>query len=260
METLSFEVTDGIARISSSRPEAGNPIDERFFAELVDVTTAIETDEAVRAVLITAEGKYFSIGGNLADLRESPEALQHFIRRGGSDFITAIAKLHRMRAPVVVAVHALAVGGLVPLIAACDIVLAGRSASFYAAYPALGLSPDGGATYFLPRLVGDRRARAFYLRNQTWTAEQAYEYGLVSEVVEDDELRAHAEAVAAELAAGPTCAFGEIKNLLAVSHAATLETHLEHELRATSRTGRTADALNAIESVAAKQRPVFEGR
>lgn len=141
-----------------------------------------------------------------------------------------------------------------------DFCLAGRSANFYAAYLGIGLSPDGGGTHALTRLVGPRRAAEFYLRNETWTADEAAGHGLVSEVVDDAELGTRARQLAAELAGGPTRAFGEVKNLLLAAVDQPLEASLEAESRAMGRVTRTEDSWNAITAVAAKQRPTFSGR
>lgn len=261
LRTLALTIDDaGIARVRLTRPDEGNPINRRFFAELREAATVCELNAAVRCVLISAGGRYFSVGGDVRVLAEGTQTLQHFIRDGGSDFCVALSKLMRMRAPVVVAVHGMAVGGMVGVIAACDAVVAARSASFYAGYTALGLSPDGGATYMLPRIVGDRRARAFYLRNETWSAQRAFDYGLVTDLVDDEALDETSEALASELAAGPTAAFGELKNLLVSSSDASLETQLELELRATARTAATDDAERAVKAVAARERPAFRGR
>jgi 2-(1,2-epoxy-1,2-dihydrophenyl)acetyl-CoA isomerase len=211
-------------------------------------------------VLIDAAGKYFSVGADLRVLGKDREELPPFTKRATATLHSAISRFSRMDAPVVVAVHALAAGGGVSLAAAADFCLAGRSAAFYAAYLGIGLTPDGGGSHALTRLVGHRRATGFYLRNQKWTADEAADYGLVSEVVDDAELGARARELAVELAAGPTLAFGEVKNLLLAAGDQPLEAGLEAEARAMGRVTRTEDSWNAITAVAAKQRPTFEGR
>jgi 2-(1,2-epoxy-1,2-dihydrophenyl)acetyl-CoA isomerase len=147
----------------------------------------------------------------------------------------------------------------VSLLGACDFVIAGRSTRFYAAYGGVGLAIDGGGSYFLPRRVGSRRATAFYLRNETWTAEQALDYGLITDVVDDDEVAAAAEELARSLAAGPTRSFGEMKQLLLSTFDTPLEAQLEAEARAMARAVRTDDTWNAISGVARKEKPRFDG-
>lgn len=260
MEAFTLDVAGGIARVHFTQSDRGNPFDEVSTRELSLVATECDEDPAVRCAVITAGGRYFSVGGDLRSLGASREALPRFIKNATVGFHTGLSRLARMDAPTVVAVHGLAAGGGVSLVAACDFAVAARSASFYCAYPAIGLSVDGGGSYWLPRRVGSRRAASFYLRNETWTAEQALEHGLVSEVVDDDRLGSRVDELAAELAAGPTRAYGEVKNLLLSSPDQSLEGQLELEARAMARAARTDDAWNAISAVAAKQKPTFEGR
>ncbi|MEA2168545.1 MAG: 2-(1,2-epoxy,2-dihydrophenyl)acetyl-CoA isomerase [Solirubrobacteraceae bacterium] len=260
MEAFALDIADGVARVRFTQGARGNPFDATSCAELSLVATECDAGPAVRSVLITAEGRFFSVGGDLASLGESREGLGRFIKNATVGFHSGVSRFARMDAPTVVAVHALAAGGGVSLVAACDFAIAARSATFYAAYPAIGLTVDGGGSYYLPRRVGTRRATAFYLRNETWTAEQALEYGLISEVVDDEDLAAAAADLAAELASGPTRAYGSVKNLLLASSQSTLEGQLELEAREMARIGATDDAWNAINAVARKERPGFEGR
>jgi 2-(1,2-epoxy-1,2-dihydrophenyl)acetyl-CoA isomerase len=222
----------------------------------------LECDEEadIRAVLISAEGRFFSVGGDLAALGESRAKLRSFVKHAGKDFHAGISRIARMNAPVIVAVQGTAAGGGVSLVAAADFAIAARAAKFHAAYPGIGLTVDGGGSYYLPRRVGSRRATSFYLRNQTWTAEQALEYGLLTDVVDDDQLETTCETLAQELAAGPTRSFGELKDLLLSSWGTPLERQLELELCSMTRTGDTDDAQDAIAAVKAKQKPVFRGR
>jgi 2-(1,2-epoxy-1,2-dihydrophenyl)acetyl-CoA isomerase len=188
------------------------------------------------------------------------EDLPKFIKNATTGLHMALSRFTRMPAPVVASVHALAVGGSVALCAAADFCLAARSAKFYAAYTGIGLVPDGGGSTFLPRRVGTRRATEFLMRNRTWTADQAAEYGLINEVFDDDSLQAESWALALELAAGPTVAFGEIKNLLLSTYEQPVEAQMEQEARAMVRATRSEDGWNAVNAVLAKQKPTFTGR
>lgn len=251
--------TDGVAHVTLAQGERGNPFDQRAVRELSAVATECVDDPRVRAVLLTAQGRFFSVGGDLAELGASKEALHRFITNATVGMHSAVSRFARCDAPVVCAVHAMCAGGGVSLAAGADFVLAGASAQFYAAYPAIGLSIDGGGSYFLPRRVGSRRATSFYLRNERWTAEQALAHGLVTEVVPDDALHDQAFALARELAAGPTKTFGEVKNLLLSSFDAPLEAQLEAEARSMGRVARTHDTWEAIVATAAKRKPDFRG-
>lgn len=256
---LTLEVDGGVARVRLAQPERGNPFDAALCAELALAITACETDPDVRAVLVESSGRFFSVGGDLASLGRDRAALPGFIKGATIGFHAAVSRMARMDAPVVVAVHGLAAGGGVSFAAAADFVLAGRSAKFYAAYQGIGLAIDGGGSHHLPRCVGARRATSFYLRNETWDAEQAVAYGLATEVVDDDALPGAALALAQELAAGPTKAFGEVKNLLLSAPDTPLEAQLELEARAMGRTGESDDAWEGITAMAGRRQADFRG-
>lgn len=254
-ESLSLDIgEDGVAAITLTQPDRGNPIDLRLCTELGHVASAIDEDPRVRAVLIQGAGRFFSVGGDLASLGADRDGLAPFIKEATAGFHSATSRFARMDAPVVSCVHAVAAGGGVSLAASADFLLAGRSAAFVAAYQAIGFAIDGGGSYSVPRRVGQQRARAFYLRDQTWTAEQALEYGLVDEVHDDEALPAAARALAAELAGGPTHAYGEVKNLLLSTSEQSLEGQLELEARAMVRTARSDATWDAIQAMVAKTR------
>ena len=259
MDAFTFECVEGIARIRLVQGERGNPFDQTFTSELSLIASECIRRPDIRAVLIEAEGRFFSVGGDLQTLGASREALKSFIETGTAGLHIGVSRLARMDAPVIGVVHALAAGGAVSLLAACDFVIAARSARFYAAYAGIGLAIDGGGSHFLPRRVGTRRATSFYLRNETWSAEEARDYGLVTDVVEDDALRATADSLAVELAAGPTRSFGEMKRLLLSTWDTPLEAHLEAEARAMAQAVQTEDCWNAITAVAQKSTPRFCG-
>lgn len=261
LESLSFAVDDdGVAHIHLAGGDRGNPVDLNLTQELGWVASECADRGDVRAVLLTADGRFFSVGGDLRSMAKDPDGTTSFISQATVGFHAATARFARMDAPVVVAVHGLAAGGGVSIVAAADFALAGRSASFYAAYPAIGMAVDGGFSYFVPRRVGTRRATEFLLRNETWDAETAAANGLITEVVEDDALRDAAWALARQLASGPTVSFGEMKRLFLSGAEESLETQLELEARSMVKVTRTQDTRNAIQAVAAKQKPTFEGR
>jgi len=252
-ESLSLSLgEDGVAAITLTQPDRGNPFDLRLCTELGQVASEIDEDPRVRAVLIQAAGRFFSVGGDLASLGADRDGLAPFIKQATVGFHSATSRFARMDAPVVTAVHAVAAGGGVSLAASADFCLAGRSAAFVAAYQGIGMAIDGGGSYNVPRRVGLQRARGFYLRNQTWTAEQALQYGLVDEVHDDEALASAARALAAELAAGPVHAYGEVKNLLLSTTEQPLEGQLELEARAMVRAARTDATWEAIQVMLAK--------
>lgn len=255
-----LEIRDGVGHVVLSQPERGNPFDERFCSELCDASIECDENPAIRAVLIRAEGKYFSVGADLKWLGASRERMPFMLKKATSDLHMAVSRFARSDAPVVIAVHALATGGSVALTAMADFALAARSARFYAAYNAIAFVSDGSGTYFLPRRVGSRRAAEFLLLNQTWGAEEAERHGLLSRVVDDGDLTTEALALAERLAAGPTLTFGEMKRLLLSTTDQPLETQLELEARAIARCARTEDSWNAIQAIMSKRTPTYSGR
>jgi 2-(1,2-epoxy-1,2-dihydrophenyl)acetyl-CoA isomerase len=214
-ETLLFDVKDRVAKIVLNRPEAANVIDKTLAQALMQA--AIRCDEEAeiraRAVLLTGSGRFFSAGGDLKAFAAGGEAISAGIKELTVYLHAAISRLARMDAPVVVAVNGTAAGGGMSLAVAGDLVVAAESAKFTMAYTAAGLSPDGSATYFLPRLIGLRRSQELMLTNRRLSASEALEWGLVSRVVPDADLLAEAEALARSLGQGPTRALGMVKTL-----------------------------------------------
>jgi 2-(1,2-epoxy-1,2-dihydrophenyl)acetyl-CoA isomerase len=260
LKAFAFEVKDDVAHITLNQPDRGNPFDQRFAEEFDWLATECTVRPDVRAVLIDAEGRFFSVGGDLNALSRSRENLARFVSGATSDLHMGISRFARMNAPVVVAVHGLAAGGAVALAAGADFALAAPGAKFYAAFAGIGIISDSGGSYFLPRRMGSRRAAQFYMLNETLSAEEAVATGLINRVVPAEDLSAEAWALATRLAGGPTLAFGEAKNLLLSSPRESLEGQLENEARAMARVTRTDDAFNAMRAVLAKQMPTFQGR
>ena len=260
LTAFAFKIKDGVARITMNQPDRGNPLDSHFAQEFNWLATECTVRPEVRSVLIDAAGRFFSVGGDLNALTRSREELARFVSVATSDLHMGISRFARMNAPVIAAVHGLAAGGAVALIAGADFALAAPEAKFYAAFAGIGIISDSGGSFFLPRRMGSRRAAQFYMLNETLSAEDAAATGLINRVVPVDALQAEAWTLATRLAQGPTLAYGEAKNLLLSSPTEGLEGQLENEARAMARVTRTDDAFNAMRAVLAKQKPTFEGR
>lgn len=258
-QAIRLELSDRVAEVVLAQPERGNPFDEHFCARLCDIANECSENRDVRAVLIRAEGKYFSVGADLKWLGRDRAAMPRLLKGATSDLHMAIARFVRGDAPVVIAVHALAAGGSTALTAMADFALAGASAKFYAAYNKIGYASDGAGSYFIPRRVGSRKAAEFLMLNQTWSADEALSNGLVTRVVADDRLLAEARTLARELANGPTLTYGEMKRLLLSCTDQPLETQLEMEAQAIARCARTDDSWNAIQSLLDKRPVEFAG-
>ncbi len=268
-KTLRLSISESkVAEVVFTEAERGNPIDQAFCddvnalsAELSFLAEAgAEGGAEVRAVLLRAEGKAFSFGGDLAFFNANLEQLPRIILEMTSQIHPAIARFQRMNAPIIGAIHGTCAGGMVSFMAGADLLVAAEEARFVAAYPGIGFSCDAGSSIMLTRRMGLSRARRYLLLNETLDARTALAAGLVDEVVAAAKLQDHARALAERLAAGPTRAFGETRRLLLSATDQGLEAQLELEAQALARTARTADAREGIAAFSAKRKPAFTGR
>ncbi|CAM3838165.1 1,2-epoxyphenylacetyl-CoA isomerase [Pseudomonas reidholzensis] len=228
---LLLDVQDGIATLTLNRPGQGNAIDLDLAKALLQAAIACDQDGAVRCVVLTGSGKLFSAGGDLEAFVAAGDGISGFLSELAGTLHLAISRLMRMDKPLVVLVNGAAAGAGMSLALIGDIVLAPRTASFTPAYGAIGLSPDGGLSWLLPRLVGLRRAQEITLLNQRVSATQAEHLGLITRVVDDGQLEAEGRTVAQTLAAMHRPALGRIRQLLLASHGSALEAQLEQEAR-----------------------------
>jgi 2-(1,2-epoxy-1,2-dihydrophenyl)acetyl-CoA isomerase len=258
--TILFKVQSGVARIVLNRPNAANSINLDLARELLRAAARCDEDPAVRAVVITGAGNTFCVGGDLKSFAAQGERLSRHLREVTTHLHAAVSRLARMDAPVIAAVNGTAAGAGMSLACACDLVLAAESARFTMAYTKVGLTPDGSSSYFLPRLVGLRRAMELTLTNRVLFAREALDWGIVSRVVADGELEAQADDLAADLASGATAALGASKRLLHGGWNETLETQLEQEGRTISDASRSADGGEGIAAFLEKRAPRFGER
>jgi 2-(1,2-epoxy-1,2-dihydrophenyl)acetyl-CoA isomerase len=258
-ENLRFETANSVARITLQRPGAANTIDLALARELADAALRCDEDPAIRAVVLTGEGKMFCAGGDIGAFAGAGDAVPALLKQITAQLHVAVSRFARMSAPVIAAVNGPAAGAGLALACAADLALASDAAKFTLAYTRLGLAPDGSSTWFLPRLVGARRALELLLTNRTLSAEEALGFGLVNRVVPAASLLGEADALARELAAGPTSAFGAVKRLLLLSASQGLEAQMEWEARAISDAARTRDGSEGIAAFLAKRAPRFEG-
>jgi len=257
---LTFEVKDGVGLILLNRPEDGNAITLEMARELLEAASRCDEDPEVRAVVLTGSGKMFCAGGDLKAFAAQGDRVATYMREVTTAFHAAISRFNRMDAPVVAAISGTAAGGGLSLALATDIAIAAQSAKFTLAYTKIGLTPDGGSTYFLARLVGLRRAKELALLNPVLSARQALEWGLVNRVVADEEVLATALDTAKRLAAGATRAFGETKRLLLTGMTASLESQLEQEARAITALAGSADGREGMAAFLGKRPPRFMGQ
>lgn len=259
LQLIDYELSDGLAHITFSAPDRHNALDLQQGRDMEAVTAHIAHDPDVRAILIDAQGKSFHVGGDLkyfAGAQDMPAALRTLTALAHA----AAERLSRGPAPVVIAVQGVAAGGGMSLVMGGDIVYAAESASFTMAYTAAGLTPDLSSSWYLPRLVGLRRAQELILTNRRLSAAEAKEWGLITDVVADDELADKAMQTARRLASGPTQAFAGTKRLLRSSFQQSLEAQMADESESIARVAATEDVINGIAAFVAKDRPTFTGR
>jgi 2-(1,2-epoxy-1,2-dihydrophenyl)acetyl-CoA isomerase len=261
LRTVLLEVAGGIATLRLNRPDKGNAIDTDMAADLAEAATQIAERSDVRAVLIAGNGPNFTVGGDLGLFAGTArEQLASRLRRMIDSFHLAIERLTSIDAPVVAAVRGAAGGGGLGLLYVADIVVAADDARFALGYGALGLTADGGNTWFLPRMVGLRRAQQLFLLNRRLTAQEALDFGLVSRLAPSDAVENEAAAVAASLAAGPTRAFGPVRRMLRQSFDTGLSDQLDAEKESIIAASRSDDAQEGIAAFIAKRAPKFRGR
>jgi 2-(1,2-epoxy-1,2-dihydrophenyl)acetyl-CoA isomerase len=261
LRTITYSVSEAVATVCLNRPDERNAIDMRMAEETLEVARRIAADDSIRAVLICGNGPALSVGGDIDYfLARSGEHFGALFERMTTPFHEAFRVLSRIEAPIVTAAHGAVAGGGLGFVYAADLAIAAEDTKFVTAFAALGLSGDGGGTWHLPRLIGPRRAAEAYLRNRPIDAVEALEWGLINEIVPVDKLRSRAEAVARELASGPTRGFAKMRALLRDTWRNDLSTQLQAETEALRETGDTADAARAITDFAAKRSTEFTGR
>jgi len=254
-----LERRGALACITLARPAAGNALNTELCRDLRAVAETCAAGPDIRAVLLSAEGRAFCYGGDIAEFEAAGARREAHLAGLAADLHAAQSMLLRIPAPLVVAVQGAAAGAGVGLAMMGDIVLAGDSASFTLAYSQIGLSPDGGATYFLPRLIGLRRTQELALTNRRLSAQEALDWGMLTSVSKDEDLQTDARRIAEGLAEGPTAAYGAIRQLLSQAPGAGFAQQTAREGEAISRLAGGDDAAEGIAAFAAKRAPKFSG-
>jgi 2-(1,2-epoxy-1,2-dihydrophenyl)acetyl-CoA isomerase len=260
MKTMTLDVRDQVAWLKLDRPQKANTIDFDFVKDIDEAAAACEGNAEVRAVVITADGRFFSAGGDAKTFLALGDRLPQAVIDMTGPLHGAVARFAQMDAPVIAAVNGTAAGGGLCLVAMCDLAIAARSAKFVLAFPGIGFSIDTGGTYFLPKVLGPRRALELMLTAKTLDAEEALAWGLVNRVVDDAALLTETEALARKLAAGPSKAFGAIKRLVHSGFVEPMEAHMDREARTLAEIMRTADAHEGLRAFSEKRPPRFLGR
>lgn len=255
-----YEVKDAVATITLNRPEAYNALNLALGRGLFHAALEADEDRAVRCIVVTGAGRAFCAGGDVKDFHDSADRIGVVIKELTTYLHGAISRLARTAKPVIMAVNGTAAGGGMSLALAGDLVVATESAKFTMAYSRIGACPDGSSSYFLPRMIGLRRALELHYTNRVLSAREAMEWGLVNRVHPDAEFAVSVAALARELAEGPTLAFARAKLLFHQSTQEGLETQMELESQAMAALGHTEDFRNGVAAFARKLPPVFHGR
>lgn len=260
METLTCRIEGGIARVTLTQAERGNPFDGPFCKDMCDLSVELSCRDDVRAVLLTAEGRFFSVGGDIRSFLKDLSQLPRVVKSWTADVHMAITRFQRMNAPVVCAVHGDVAGGAVSLAAMSDILIAAEGVKFNAAFSMIGFCADSGSTVSLTNRMGFSRAKRFLMLSEVLDAKDALATGLVDFVVPGSELTVTADAMASKLAAGPTLAYGAIKRTILSARTEPLEAQLENEAQALAQLASTEDAREGLTAFGQRRKPEFKGR
>lgn len=254
-ETLKFEQSGPIAKITLNRPDAANGMNDTMTRELAEVAALCDTP-ATKVVVLTGSGRFFCAGGDLKSFATAPSRGKHI--KGVADSLhRAISTFARMDAVLITAVNGTAAGAGFSLAVTGDLILAAESASFTMAYTKVGLSPDGSSSYFLPRLIGVAKTKELMLTNRALSAEEASQWGLVTEVVADDELAARADQLAGQMASTASGSNGAVKALMLSTFSSGLEEQMEFEGRLIAQRAESADGREGVDAFMAKRKPEF---
>ncbi|MBO1905100.1 enoyl-CoA hydratase/isomerase family protein [Microvirga sp. 3-52] len=259
--TLRCTVDGPVATITLARPERMNAFNAAMHADLRDALDQCERDESVRVVVLTGEGRAFSSGQDLTvDLKRDEEGRIDLGPALTRDYNPLVLRLSNYPKPIIAALNGPAVGASMNIALACDIIVAARSAYLQEAFSKIGLIPDAGGTWILPRLVGPKQALALMLSAEAVSAEDAQRMGLVYKVFDDASFAVDVAAFAGSLAAGPGLAYRLTKQAVAQSLANDLETQLDLEARLQAEAGSSDDFMEGVAAFREKRAPRFSGR
>jgi 2-(1,2-epoxy-1,2-dihydrophenyl)acetyl-CoA isomerase len=258
-EEVRVEQRTGWRKLVLNRPEKLNAANEAMLTKLLGALDDAESDHTCRALLLTGEGRGFCAGQELGPEVMAGAAGPPDLGRVAALHHRLIRRLQAVPVPVVCAVNGVAAGAGASYALACDIVLAAKSATFIQAFVKIGLVPDSGASFFLPRRIGEARARALAMLGETVNAERAEAWGMIWKAVDDAALQQEGEALASRLAQQPSAAMAAIKRLFATT-GNTLDAQLDLEQELQTAAGRSADYAEGVRAFLEKRAPVFRGR
>jgi 2-(1,2-epoxy-1,2-dihydrophenyl)acetyl-CoA isomerase len=256
--SVHVETRGSVALVTLNRPDNANTINLQMAMDLLAAAMICSRNPAVRAVVLTGAGRNFCFGGDLRAIAAKEGAEDAYLRELTGYLHSAISHFVRMDPPVIAAVNGTAAGAGVGLVAMADLAICGKTSKFNLAYTAAGLTPDGGTSFLLPRVIGSRRTMELLLLNRPLPADEALSWGLVNEVADDAELLDRALALAERLSRGATRAFGKAKRLVAHSLGA-FESHMVLESETIASQAVTPDGVEGIRAFLEKRKPNFSG-
>jgi 2-(1,2-epoxy-1,2-dihydrophenyl)acetyl-CoA isomerase len=260
-ETVRLVVADGAATLTLSRPERLNSFTVQMHGEAQQALARVRADASVRCLVLTGEGRGFCAGQDLADRAVDPNAEAVDLGESIENYYKPlVVALRSLEMPTIAAVNGVAAGAGANIALACDLVFAARSASFIQSFSKIGLVPDCGGTWWLPRLVGPARAMGLALTGDRLTAEQAEAWGLIWRCVDDDALMPAVTALAKQLAAGPTLGYVRTRQAMEAGESLPLAASLDLERDFQRQLGRSADYREGVAAFMAKRAPAFRGR
>ena len=261
MTSVLFSVDADVLTLTLNRPEKLNALNPGMLEQLTRALERAKHESAIRAVLLTGAGRGFCTGQDLAerDVRPGAPPIDLSVSLGNY-YNPLVRRMRELPKPIVCAVNGVAAGAGANLALACDLVIAARGASFVQAFARLGLVPDAGGSYFLPRLIGTARAMGLALLADKLSAEQAAEWGLIWKVVEDASLASEARTLAQRLASGPTRGYGLLKSALYASAGNSLDAQLDLERDLQREAGTSDDYREGVTAFKEKRTPRFAGK
>lgn len=256
-ETILFEVAEGVATLTLNRPDKLNAFNDQLHHDIADALGQVESDAAIRALIITGAGRGFCSGADLSQRLSGGGGTNDALDR---HYHPRLRRLRALKKPVVAAVNGVAAGAGMSLALSCDIVIAAQSATFVQAFTRIGLVPDAGSTYFLPRLVGAARAKGMTMLAEALPAAQAEAWGMIWKAVPDDQLMPHAKTLAQKLAQGPTFALGLTKTAIDASLGNDLDTQLALERDSQKAASESQDFREGVTAFLEKRTAKFQGK
>lgn len=258
-KTIILNIENGTATLTLNRPENYNALSLELAGELLEAVLECDEKSSVKVIIITGAGKAFCAGGDVKEFYQNLDHASTYLKRLTGQLHKSIAKICRMPKPVIAAVNGVAAGGGFSLTLACDFTVGCESAKFVPAYSEIAATPDLGMTYFLPRLVGGKKAFELAFLKKLLTAQEAKEWGLVNQVMPDDELMTAVSRLAEKLVDSSSLAMGATKKLFQLSLSQTLESQMENETEFIARAGATDDFKEGVAAFTERRKPKFRG-